>query len=162
PALTRCHMSTKGSVHVATLALSFLCLVSLAGHAQSAGRSAVRQTATPAKSQSRTTTVKPVGSQLEPKAIDVLKAVSARLSGAHTLSFVATYTSAQSSKTFDVSMQRPNRLIVSVSGTDSRSQFYCNDTTMMTYSGLAKAVVIAKAPPTVSQCLTNAYKASSI
>jgi hypothetical protein len=164
-------MSTKGPVHVATFAFSFLLLAQVAGDAQSAVRSATRQTATPAKSPSRTTTVKPVRFQLEPKAMDVLKAVSARLSGAHTLSFVATDTferlnpegtSVHSSKTFEVSVQRPNRLIVSVSGSDSRSQFYCNDTTMMTYSGAAKAVVIAKAPPTISECLSNAYKASSI
>jgi hypothetical protein len=164
-------MSTKGLVHVATVALSFLLLAAVVSDAQSAARPARRQTTTAAKSQSSSNTVKAVGSRLEPKAMDVLKAVSTRLSGAHTLLFVATDTferlnsegtSVQSSKTFDISMQRPNRLIVTVSGTDSRSQFYCNDTTMMTYSGAAKAVVIAKAPPTVRECLTNAYKASSI
>ena len=110
--------------------------------------------------------------QLDPKAMDILKAVGDRLRTTRTLSFAAADrvewqsregTPLSASKTFDVTLQRPNKLRVSVSTDGSRSAyFYCNGSTMMTYSGAAKSVVIAKAPATITDCLNDANKASSI
>jgi hypothetical protein len=164
-------MSTKGLNRVATFALSFLSLAPLATYAQSAAPSARKQTTAAAKSLAKPAAIKPARPQLEPKAVEVLKAVANRLAQARTLSFEAVDTfeglstagtSLTSARTFDVTLQRPNKLRVSLTGSSSRSEFYCNGTTMMTYSGAAKAVVIAKAPQTISDCLTEAYKATTI
>jgi len=163
-------MSRKGLLLVAFGTLSVLFLTPLATHAQSAAPSARRQTTRATKSLAKTT-IRPARPQIDPKAVEVLKAVSDRLSQARTLSFVAADTfeslslqgtSVTSARTFDVTLQRPNKLRVRLTAGSGRSQFYCNGTTMMTYSGVAKAVVIAKAPPTINDCLTDAYKASAI
>jgi hypothetical protein len=110
--------------------------------------------------------------QSDPRALQILKAVSDRLAAARTLSFAVADTAQwqsregtplSASKTFDITLQRPNKLRVSVSTDGSSSgYFYCNGSTLMTYSGPAKSVVIAKAPATINDCLSNASRASSI
>ena len=49
-----------------------------------------------------------------------------------------------------------------LSGDGPRSEVHCNGNTMMTYWPAEKALVIAKAPPTISECLKDAYQTSAI
>ncbi len=100
-----------------------------------------------------------------------MKAVRNRLAAMKTLSFVAVDTfeglSRQGtpvaySNRSEVTVQRPDKLRVIVSGDGPPSQFYCNRNTTMTYSPAEKALVIAKAPPTINQCLKDAFKESAI
>lgn len=155
-------MFREHSLRVAAFAaLSFLILGPVAARAQSAAPPAHKQTTAAAKKQS----------QLEPKAIEVLQAVSNRLAAVHTLSFVAVETSESlsrqgtqlvSRRRSEVTLQRPDKLRVILSGNGPRSQVYCNGNTMMTYSPDESALVIEKAPPTINQCLRDASKASAI
>jgi hypothetical protein len=143
-------------------AFGVLLLSPVAAGAQSAPRSAPKQTATAAAK-------KP---QLEPKAIEVLKAVGNRLAAAQTVSVVAVETLEGlrsptvlpvSANRSEVILQRPDKMRVIVSGEGTRrSEVYCNGKTMLTYSPDEKALVIAKAPPTINECLKDAYKASAI
>ena len=154
-------------------ALGVLLLGLVTARAQSAAPSARKQTTTvlAKKSQPKTTNVRSERPQLEPKAIEVLKAVTDRLAAVHTLSFVALITSESlgrqetrlvSRNRSEVTLQRPDKLRVISSGDGPRSQVYCNGRTMMTYSPAEAALVIDKAPPRIIECLKNAYKASAI
>jgi hypothetical protein len=168
-------MFRECSLRVAAFAvLSALAMVPVAASAQSALPSA-RKPAAAANKESpagTTTAVRPARLQLEPKAIDVLKAVRARLAGARTLSVVAVETVKRvnrpegplvSVNRSEVTLQRPDKLRVSVSGGGTpRSESYCNGNTMMTYSPDDRALVIEKAPPTINECLKRSYQASAI
>src|SRR5208283_417888 len=81
------------------------------------------QTAQPAAKQAapQAQPAAPVKLQLEPKAVDLLKAVSTRLAAAHTLSFTAVETYESLSRQgvpvifaneYHVTLQRPNKLRV--------------------------------------------------
>jgi len=105
------------------------------------------------------------------KAIEIVKASRRRLAATPTVSFVAVDTFESQdpqgtplvyANTSQVTLQRPDKLRVILSGDSARSQFYCNRNTTMTYSPVENALVIAKAPPTINQCLKDAYKASKI
>src|SRR4051794_37891650 len=80
------------------------------------------------------------GVELEPKAVELLNAVSDRLAAAHTLSFVAeeTFETVEPRVVHrhesDVTLQRPDKLRAIVSRDERRSELYCNGKTMMTYS----------------------------
>ena len=129
-------------------------------HAQSATPSTHKQTTAVTKKESPT----------DPKAIEILKAVSNRLAAIQTLSFVAVDTFERrgpqgtplvNAIRSEVTLQRPDKLRVMLSGDGQRSQFYCNRNTTMTYSPGENALVIEKAPPTINQCLRDAFKASA-
>lgn len=100
--------------------------------------------------------------QLEPKAIELLKAVGDRLAAAHTLFFVATETVDSLSRRSEVTLQRPDKVRVSVSGDGSPLESYCSGNTMVTYLPGKKALTIAKAPPTINECLKDAYQAAAL
>ena len=154
-------MFRKCSLRVAAVgALSVLFLSPVTARAQS-----------PAPSTHKpTTAVTRKASPPDPKAIEIMKAVSNRLAAIQTLSFVAVDTSERQSPQgarlvnairSEVTLQRPDKLRVILSGDGQRSQFYCNRNTTMTYSPGENALVIEKAPPTINQCLKDAFKASA-
>jgi hypothetical protein len=144
-------MFRECSLRVAAFgALAVLILSPATAGAQSPAPSAHRQTAAANKVQ------------LEPKAIDVLKAVGNRLAAAHTLFFVAVETVDSLSRRSEVTLQRPDKLRVSVSGDGYPLESYCSGNTMVTYSPAKKALTIAKAPPTLNECLKDAYKAAAL
>ena len=113
-------------------------------------------------------TVEPV---LESKAIDLLKAMSARLAGARTMTFtaVSTYESPTHigpplayTIISEVTLQRPDKLRVITPGDGPASEFYYNGKTMMAYMPAENLVAVAEAPATIDDALKAAYDSAAI
>jgi hypothetical protein len=153
--------------------------LSLPGAAQSgASPAAPAKPATKAAKPASKATGKPAADKpgafkmvLEPRAMDLLKAMSARLAAAKTLSFNATAGFEFPSKLgpallyttrYEVTLQRPNRLRVLMPGDGPASEFYYDGKTMMAFAPAENLVAVADAPPTVDAMLQAAYKSSSI
>jgi hypothetical protein len=108
---------------------------------------------------------------LDPRAIEVLKAASARLAAARTMSFTAvvSYESptllgpplVYSTKS-EVVLQRPDRLRVITLGDGPPSEFYYDGKIMMAFAPAENLVAVADAPPTVDAALALAYDAAAI
>ena len=103
---------------------------------------------------------------LEPKAMDLLKATSARLAAAKTMSFTATVGYEFPSKLgpplvytsrYDVTLQRPDKLKIMMPGDGPASEFYYDGKTIMAYAPAADLVAVADAPPTIDGALKLAY-----
>jgi hypothetical protein len=137
-----------------------------------------QQTATPAKPAAKATKAAPkkpaapaVQLGLEPKAIDILKAASARLAAAKSMAFTAvvSYESPSrlgppliySSKS-EVILQRPNKLRVLTLGDGPASEFYFDGKTMMAFSPAENLVAVADAPATIDAALQAAYDTAAI
>ncbi|MFO1206974.1 MAG: DUF2092 domain-containing protein [Burkholderiales bacterium] len=112
--------------------------------------------------------VKPV---LEAKAIDILKAASARLAAAQSMSFTAIVSYEHPSRygpalvyttKSDVTLLRPNKLRVITYGDGPPSEFYYNGKTMMAFAPAENLVAVADAPPTVDAMLKAAFDSASI
>jgi hypothetical protein len=108
---------------------------------------------------------------LEPKAIDLLKAMSARLAGARTMTFTAisTYESPTHigpplayTTISEVTLQRPDKLRVITPGDGPASEFYYDGKTMMAYVPAEHLVAVADAPPTIDGALKAAYDSAAI
>jgi hypothetical protein len=109
--------------------------------------------------------------QLEPKAIDILKAACAKLAAAHSMSFTALVTYESPSRLgfplaygtkSDVLFQRPDKLRVLTPGDGPASEFYYDGKTMMAFSPAENLVAVADAPPTVDGMLETAYHSAAI
>jgi hypothetical protein len=108
---------------------------------------------------------------LEPRAVDILKACSARLAAAKTMSFTA-IVSYESPSRFgpplvyssrsEVTLQRPDKLKVITPGDGPPSQFYYDGHTMTAFAPQENLVAIADAPPTVDEALQAAYQSAAI
>src|SRR5262245_55772073 len=123
--------------------------------------------AAPAKPSSST----PANPVLEPKAIEILKASSARLAAARSMSFtaVASYESPSLpgpalvyTTTSQVTLQRPDKLKVITPGDGPASEFYYDGKVMMAFMPVENLVAIADAPPTIDATLEAAYKTAGI
>jgi hypothetical protein len=149
-------------------------LMSLLALSMVAGAANAQNTTPPAKkktTQPKKPPATPPKPDLEPKAIDLLKAVSDRLAAAHTLSFTAVQLSespsrqgpplAYATKT-DATLQRPDKLRVIISGDGPASEFYYNGKTMMAYAPAENLLAVANAPPTIDAMLEAAYKSAGI
>jgi hypothetical protein len=108
---------------------------------------------------------------LEPKAIDLLKAMSARLAGARTMTFtaVSTYESPTHigpplayTILSEVTLQRPDKLRVLTPGDGPASEFYYDGKTMMAYMPAENLVAVAEAPPTIDGALKAAYDSAAV
>jgi hypothetical protein len=108
---------------------------------------------------------------LEPKAMDLLKAVSNKLAAAKAMSFTAVVGYEYPSKLgppivytsrYDVTMQRPDKLRVLMPGDGPASEFYYDGKVMMAYAPTENLVAIADAPPTVEAALLNAFNTAAI
>ena len=108
---------------------------------------------------------------LEPKAIELLKAMSARLAAARTMSFtaVASYESPSLigpplvyTTTSEVTLQRPDKLRVITPGDGPASEFYYDGKTMMAFAPAENLVAVADAPPTIDGALKAAYDSAAI
>ncbi len=109
--------------------------------------------------------------QLEPKALELLKAASARLAGSRVMSFTATvsYESPSAlgpalvySTRSEVTMQRPNRLRVITPGDGPATEFYYDGKTMTAYARDENLVATAAAPATVDAALEQAFNNAAI
>jgi hypothetical protein len=108
---------------------------------------------------------------LEPRAMDLLKATSAKLAAAKAMSFTATVGYEYPSKLgpplvyttrYDVLMQRPDKLRIISPGDGPVSEFYYDGKTMTAYAPVENLAAVAPAPPTVDGALAAAYKNAAI
>jgi hypothetical protein len=108
---------------------------------------------------------------LEPKAIDILKATSARLAAAQTMRFTAVVSYENPSvlgpplvytTKSDVVVQRPDKLRVITSADGPPSEFYYDGKTMVAFSPAENLVAVADAPPTIDGALKAAYDSAAI
>ena len=108
---------------------------------------------------------------LEPKAIDILKAASARLAAAKTMTFTAIVSYESPSRLgppliystkSEVTLQRPNKLKVITLGDGPPSEFYYDGKIMMAYAPTENLVAIADAPLTIDAALAAAYDSAAI
>lgn len=149
-----------------TLLVSGLALLMLVGAAN--GQNA----AAPAKqhtSQAKHTPATPPVPELEPKAIELLKASSARLAAAHTLSFTAVETYESQSRQghplvfandSEITVQRPDKLKVITLGDGPPSEFYYDGKTFTAFAPRENLIATADAPPTLDAALEAAYHLS--
>ena len=133
------------------------------------------QTTTPppkkATSHTKMAPAAPSVPALEPKAIELLKATSARLAAAHTVSFTAVeifehpsrhgHPLAYATKS-DVTLQRPDKLRVIIAGDGPASEFYYDGKIMMAYAPAENLLAVADAPPTIDATLDAAYRLAGI
>jgi hypothetical protein len=118
---------------------------------------------------------KPAGPEfklvLEPRAMDLLKATSARLAAAKSMSFTATVNHEYPSRLgppvaytmrYDVTMQRPDKLRVVMPGDGPASEFYYDGKAMMAYAPAENLVAVADAPPTIDAALKTAFDTAAI
>lgn len=108
---------------------------------------------------------------LEPRAMDLLKAMSERLASAKTLSFTAAAGFEFPSKLgppivyttrYDVAMQRPDKFRVLMPGDGPASEFYYDGKSMIAYAPVENLAAVADAPPTIDAMLKRAYESASI
>ena len=108
---------------------------------------------------------------LEPKAVDLLKAMSDRLAAAKTMSVTATELFETSSRhghplaytmKYEVTLQRPDKLKVIIPGDGPASEFYYDGKTMTAFARAEGLIAIASAPPTIDATLEAAYNSAAI
>jgi len=108
---------------------------------------------------------------LEPKAIDILKASSARLAAARTVAFSAVVGYEHQSRfglpllyttRYDVTLQRPDKLRVIAPGDGPASEFYYDGKTIVAFAPAENLMAISDAPPTIDAALTQAHKQAEI
>lgn len=145
----------------------------LAALSMTAGAANAQSTTQPA--QKKTQTKKPPAAKpipdLEPKAVELLKASSARLAAAHSMSFTAVeifehpsrhgHPLAYSTRS-DVTLQRPDKLRVIMSADGPASEFYYDGRIMTAFAPAENLVAVANAPPTIDATLEAAYHSAGI
>jgi hypothetical protein len=108
---------------------------------------------------------------LEPRAIDILKAASARLATTKSMSFTAVVSYESPSRLgpplvystrSEVTLQRPDKLKVITLGDGPRSEFYFDGKTMTAFSPAENLAAIADAPPTIDGALQAAFNSGAI
>ena len=135
-------------------------------HAQDSSQAGKKKT-TQAKKPSAT----PTEPDLEPKAIEILKTSSERLAAARTVAFTAVevfehpsrhgHPLAYATKS-EVTLQRPDRLRVIISGDGPASEFYYDGKTMTAFAPAENLVAVADAPATIDSTLESAYHSAGI
>lgn len=141
-------------------------LVSLLVLSVAPGVANAQSTTPPAKKRTTRSRKPPAKPDLEPRAIALLKATSARLAAARSLSFTAVeifehpsrhgHPLAYATKS-EVTLQRPDRLRVITSGDGPASEFYYDGKIMMAFAPAENLVAVANAPPTIDATLEAAY-----
>jgi hypothetical protein len=161
-------MKTQLKIFVRTLLMLLLALslVTVAASAQTTSPPAKKKT-----TQTKKTPATPPKPDLEPKAIELLKAVSSRLAAAHTLSFTAVQIFESPSrqgpplayaKKTDVTLQRPDRMRVIISGDGPASEFYYNGKTVTAFAPAENLLAVSDAPPTIDAMLEAVYHSAGI
>lgn len=109
--------------------------------------------------------------EIEPKAVDLLKAMSARLAAAKAMTFTATATYESPARTgeplayltvSEVTFQRPDKLRVITPGDGAPSEFYYDGKIALAYDPQAKLVAVADATGSVESVLRLAYQNAAI
>ena len=131
--------------------------------------------AAPAKPAAPSTAKAPAKARVpllvEQRAIDLIKAASARLAAARSMSFTAIVDVEYPSKLgpplaypvrYDVAMARPDRLRILQSGAGPANEFYYDGKLVLAYAPEAKLAAIADAPPTIEGALKFAFEKAAI
>jgi hypothetical protein len=159
---------SHGICSLAWVALGLLLVGPGSPLAQDAPQAAPRQAAPQATARK---TAPPAKLELEPKAIEILKAVGSRLAAAKTLKFTAVETFESLSRQgaplvyatkSDVTLQRPNKLRVILAGDGPVSEFYYDGKQMTAYAPAENLVAVADAPPTIDAALEAAFHSAAI
>jgi hypothetical protein len=109
--------------------------------------------------------------ELEPKAIEILRATSNKLATAQTLSFTAIETFESLSRQgvplvygnkFETVLQRPNKLRVLLEGDGPASEFYYDGKIVMAYAPAENLVAVADAPSTIDKTLEAVFHSAGI
>lgn len=146
------------------LSVAMMSLIAGTGFAQSAAPQTAKK---PSASKKPT----PAALQLEPKALDILKAASDRLAGAHTVSFTAVELFEQLTRQdvplgytakYEVTLQRPDKLRVLKPADGAASDFYYDGKSMMAYAPVENLLAVADAPATIDATMEKAYKLAAI
>jgi hypothetical protein len=156
------------SLHAATsrAAAALACLLL----ATSALAQSPAPAAKPAKPAAKATKPR-VPLLVEQRAIDLIKATSARLAAAKTMSFTAIVDIEYPSKLgpplaypvrYDVAMARPDKLRVLQSGAGAANEFYYDGKAILAYAPEANLVAVADAPPTIEAALKFAFDKAAI
>jgi hypothetical protein len=108
---------------------------------------------------------------LEPHAVEILKAASARLAAAKSMTFTAVVSYEgpsllgppliYSTKS-EVTMERPDKLRVITLGDGPPSEFYYDGKRMMAFAPTENVVAVAAAPPRIDDALRVAYETAAI
>jgi hypothetical protein len=131
-----------------------------------ASKAATKSAKTPAQD-----VVPPFEPGLQPKAIDILKAMSARLVAAKSMAFTAVVSYEGPSllgppliysTRSDVTVQRPDKFKVITLGDGPASEFYYDGKVMMAFAPKENLLAVADAPPTIDAALQAAYKNAAI
>jgi hypothetical protein len=108
---------------------------------------------------------------LEPRAMELLRAASAKLAAAKTMSFTAVVGYEYPSKLgpplvystrYDVTMQRPDKLRILIPGDGPASEYYYDGKTATAYAPVENLAAVAPAPATIDEALEAAYKKAQI
>ncbi len=159
--LLRCRVNASMLVLAAGLMLS----AEVAAQAPTPATAAPQAKAMPAK-PAKKPAAQPLKMVLEPRAMELLKATSARLAAAKTMSFTATVGYEFPSKLgppivyssrYDVTLQRPDKLKIVMLGDGPAAEYYYDGKTIMAYAPAEDLVAIADAPPTIDGALKLAY-----
>jgi hypothetical protein len=151
--------------HLAASSLVLAASLSLGGPAGA-------QTAAPAKAAHSThRPAAPTAPQLEPKAMDLLHAMSAALTGASSMAFTAvvSYESPSSvgpalvySTSSEVLLQRPDKLRVVTLGDGPAAEYSYNGKTITAFAPAENLVAVTEAPPTIDMMLKAAFDKAAI
>ena len=149
---------------VATRVAAALVCLMLAGGALAQATPAAKPARLPAKAAK-------VPLLVEKRAIDLVKAASARLAAANSMSFTAIVDVEYPSKLgpplaypvrYDVAMARPDKLRVLQSGAGAASEFYFDGKVIVAYAPEANLAAVAEAPPTIEGALRFALEKAAI
>lgn len=108
---------------------------------------------------------------MEARALDLLRASSARLAASRSMAFTATVGYEYPSRLgppllytvrYEVLMQRPDRLRVLIPGDGPASQFFFDGRTIMAFAPERNLVAIEPAPPTIDEALQSAFQRSAL
>ncbi len=150
------------------LTLSFLAFLAVGGIAAE-----IKQGANVKKSQEATREKGPpmVQMGLEPKAVEILKAACDRLTAARTMHFTAVVSYENPSllgtpllytTKSEVTVQRPDKLLVLTPGDGPATEFYYDGKMMAAYAPAENLLAVAEAPPTIDAALQAAYDQAAI
>jgi hypothetical protein len=109
--------------------------------------------------------------EIEPRAMDLLKATSAKLAAAKSMSFTAVVGYEYPSKLgppivytmrYDMTLQRPDKLRILMPGDGPASEFYYDGKAMTVYAPAEDLAAVADAPPTIDAALQAAFDNAAI
>jgi hypothetical protein len=155
-----------GQVSVVLLGALLAAPAVMAQSSSQGPKAATKAAKTPAQD-----VVAPFEPGLQPKAIEILKAMSARLVAAKSMAFTAVVSYEgpsllgppliYSTKS-DVTVQRPDKFKVITLGDGPASEFYYDGKVMMAFAPKENLIAVADAPPTIDATLQAAYQNAAI